>query len=446
MNRNILSGHELLVSLLVFLIFGSYGSAAIPIEEVLHRFQGGNDGALPEAGLVADQAGNLYGTTYNGGRESGLCQADDGCGTVFQLKPPATPGAAWTESVIYKFGPFAHPAASLIIDGAGNLYGTTPFAGEFNSGTVFQLKPPATTGGVWTGKILYSFAGGNDGSEPVAGLVFDKGGNLYGTTQFGGGGPCMIFQQGSGCGTVFRLTPPSAQGGSWTESVLYSFEPYNDYPAASLILDPQGNLYGSTAGDQSASFGTVFQLAPPTTQGGFWTQTTLHSFGSVDEDGVTPYAGLTFDKKGNLYGTTSEGGADVPECSGTFGCGTIFALERPADRGGAWKEKVLYAFKHGIDGANPESGLIFDCVGNLYGVTGGPRLGFNGTVFKLKPPASQNGAWTEVTLHEFGNGSDGYEPGGALIFGGRSLLGTTSAGGGNCSFPFSCGIVFEVIP
>jgi len=121
-------------------------------------------------------------------------------------------------------------------------------------------------------------------------------------------------------------------------------------------------------------------------------------------------------------------------------------LERPADPGGAWKEKVLYAFKHGIDGANPESGLIFDCVGNLYGVTGGPRLGFNGTIFKLKPPASQNGAWTEVTLHEFGNGSDGYEPGGALIFGGRSLLGTTSAGGGNCSFPFSCGIVFEVIP
>jgi uncharacterized repeat protein (TIGR03803 family) len=445
MNRNLFFLRGPRILLLVILIFGNSAMAALPIENILHHFQGGTDGAVPLAGLVADQFGNLYGTTFRGGLTSGLCQADNGCGTVFQLSPPAISGAAWTESVIYAFGPFDHPSAGLVIDPEGNLYGTTTAGGMSGNGTVFQLKPPTTLGGAWSQSTLYSFAGGSDGAVPVAGLALDSKGNLYGTTQFGGGGPCAVFQQGSGCGTVFLLTPP-AQGGSWSETVLYSFEPYNDYPEASLIIDSQGTLYGTTTGDQSASFGTVFQLSPPTNSGRAWTQTTLYGFGFAENDGVTPYAGLIFDNQGNLYGTTSEGGVYVRPCAKTLGCGTVFELKRPAPSGGAWTEKVLYNFRNKGDGAEPQNGLTFDKAGNLYGVTGGPYLGFNGTVFKLIRPAELGTPWTEVNLHTFGNGNDGYEPGGPLIFDKGSLLGTTSGGGGKCSFPVTCGTVFELVP
>jgi uncharacterized repeat protein (TIGR03803 family) len=445
MNRNLLRCYELLAPFLVALILATCAVGASSTEKLLHHFQGGNDGAVPLAGLVADQAGNLYGTTFWGGLESGECLGDDGCGTVFQLKPPALPNGAWSENVIYRFGPFDHPSAGLIIDREGNLYGTTAYGGPSGDGIVFQLKPPATPGGSWSERTLYNFAGGDDGATPLAALVFDSKGNLYGTTQFGGGGPCAIFQQGSGCGTVFELTPPTTPDGAWSEAVLYSFAPYNDYPMAGLVFDPQGNLYGTTTGDQTASFGTVFQLTPPAAPGASWTQTTLHTFGFVDQDGVTPYAGLILDRKGNIYGTTSQGGAYVSECLDTFGCGTVFELESPANSG-PWTEKILYNFANGRDGAEPENGLIFDRAGNLYGVTGGPHLGFNGTVFSLVPPAKPNSAWTEITLHVFGKGNDGYEPGGALIFGKNSLIGTTSAGGGKCSYPSSCGIVFEIVP
>jgi uncharacterized repeat protein (TIGR03803 family) len=445
MKRNILARYELLTSLLIVLILGSYASAAGPTEKVLHHFQGGSDGAVSFSGLVADQAGNLYGTTFYGGLQDGMCLGSDGCGTVFQLKARAGLGAKWAERVIYQFGPFDHPSAGLIVDQEGNLYGTTTYGGPSGDGTIFQLKPPSQSGGVWTENTLYNFAGGNDGATPVAALVFDSKGNLYGTTQFGGGGPCVVFQQGTGCGTVFELSPPTTKGGAWTETVLYSFAPENDYPMASLILDSYGNLYGTTTGDQTASFGTVFQVAPPVAPGAAWTQTTLYSFGFVKNDGITPYAGVTFDKKGNLFGTTSGGGVLAQQCTNTMGCGTIFELEPPVGSG-AWTEKVVHNFKGGFDGEDPENGLIFDRAGNLYGVTGGPHIGYNGTVFAMRVPAVPGTDWKVITLHVFGNGNDGYEPGGALIFGTGSLFGTTSAGGGKCSLPTSCGIVFELVP
>jgi hypothetical protein len=423
--------------------------------QVIYRFHGDEDAAYPFAGLVADKDGNFYGTSYRGGRETGMCQADDGCGTVFQMKPPAKRGGAWTENVIYEFGPFAHPSASIIIDPAGNLYGTTPYAGKSDNGTVFELKRPSAPDGAWTHITLYSFAGGDDGSEPVSSLVFDQAGNLYGTTEFGGGGPCEVFQQGSGCGTVFELIPPPKAGGAWKESLLYRFEPANDYPLAGLIFDSQGNLYGTTAGDQSASFGTVFELAPPAEGAGSWTQTTLYDFGSFRNDGNSPGGNLIFDAKGNLFGTTIAGGSDhASQCEALpyVGYGTVFELERPANPGSGWNETILYAFKNGSDGACPFAALVRDSAGKLYGTASGGgsdvgvcgEIGGCGTVFQLKPSKS---GWTELTLHEFQAGLDGLEPLSTLIFdNGGVLLGTTAGGGGTCAFTIPCGTVFSRVP
>jgi uncharacterized repeat protein (TIGR03803 family) len=416
-------------------------------EEILYRFQGGTDGALP-SGLVADKHGNLYGTTNRGGLDSGLCQADEGCGTVFQLRPPSEPGGVWSESVIYDFGPFAHPLAGVTLDAAGNLYGAAPYSGTSDNGIVFELKPPAKAGGLWTESTLYSFAGGEDGSTPVASLVFDRKGNLYGTTEFGGGGGCTIAQQGSGCGTVFELTPPTTPDLPWTETVLYRFAPFNDYPMAGLIFDSQGNLYGTTAGDQSASFGTVFELTPPASQGGAWNETTLYLFGSSRQDGITPYSEVIFDKLGNLYGTTNQGGNRGAECR--TGCGTVFELSAS---GAGWTESILYSFVGAADGAYPYAGVIADDSGNLYGTTfyGGSQSGYCqeiggcGTVFLLRPPA-HGGASTETVLYRFVAGSDGQGPQATLTFRKRSLLGTTTHGGGACAFPFTCGTVFELLP
>jgi uncharacterized repeat protein (TIGR03803 family) len=436
-----------LTLLVAILMFAGSSLAAGPKEKTIYHFQGGSDGAIPFSNLVADKAGNLYGTTLYGG--TGNC--GDGCGTVFQLKPPHRAGGVWTETVLYNFVPYAHSEAGLILDPAGNLYGTTYSGGQLQNGTVFELKPPSKRGGAWIEKTLYSFAGGKDGSGSIAGLIFDSKGNLYGTTQYGGTGKCTQFQRPNGCGTAFQLRPPTKKGGPWIESVLYSFTDQEDgsYPAAALILDSAGNLYGTSVGDQTNSDGAVFQLAPPAEKGGAWTETTLYSFGFVDRDGIAPYGGLIFDTQGNLYGTTSQGGNNLKTCASTqtFGCGTIFELEPTAQSDGAWKEKVLYRFKDGSDGEFPQAGLLADHAGNFYGTSGGPFVGGNGTVFKLNPPPPFGHSWTLTTLHTFGKGDDGYSPSGAVIVGdGGALLGMTSAGGGKCLVPPSCGIAFELVP
>jgi uncharacterized repeat protein (TIGR03803 family) len=438
--------HSVIALLFAVSLLPSNLSAAGPQEKVLYAFQGGTDGALANGNLVADKNGNLYGTTYRGGLTSGLCEPDEGCGVVFELKPPAKSGGAWTESVIYRFGPYAHPAAGLALDSAGNLYGTTQAAGTSNNGTVFQLMAPAKSGGAWTENTLYNFAGGQDGASPVANLIFDDKGNLYGTTQFGGGGPCTVFQQGNGCGTVFELTRPTAPSTSWTETILYSFIPANDYPVAGLIRDASGNLYGTTEGDQSASFGTVFELSPPTNSGDPWTQTTLYFFGSVEHDGITPFGGVISDAQGNLYGTTNQGGVISPVCTSRLGCGTVFELARPTDPASNWSEKTLYSFADGVDGALPYAGVVADKAGNLYGTTyyGGDRG--NGIVFELQPPVMQGGPWTEAILHRFAGGSDGQGPDAPLLITNKGLFGSTAQGGGTCAFPFTCGTIFQVVP
>jgi uncharacterized repeat protein (TIGR03803 family) len=403
------------VLILTMNLFGTSGWAAT--QTVLHSFGNGTDGAYLYAGLIIDGAGNLYGTTQEGGAY--------GFGTVFELTPEA--GGGWTENVLYSFNnngtDGVEPYAGLIFDGAGNLYGTTFVGGTYNGGTVFELTPQA--GGGWTEKVLYSFgANGADGDQPYAGLIFDGAGNLYGTTYDGG-----TYD----AGTVFELTPQA--GGGWTENVLHTFNDNGTdgyLPLGGLILDAAGNLYGTTqhgpSRKRNGCCGTVFELTPQT--GGGWTEKVLYSFGG--KHGNEPNGGLVFDGAGNLYGTTIEGG--------TYSSGTVFELTPEA--GGGWTEKVLHSFGNGTDGIGPRGSLVFDGAGNLYGTTydGGTYYLYGGTVFKLTPKVG--GSWTEKVLHSFGNGTDGDQPYANLIFDAAgTLYGTTYVGG-----TYNRGTVFEITP
>jgi uncharacterized repeat protein (TIGR03803 family) len=235
-------------SICILILLVSSIIAAAQHEKVLHAF--GNesgDGALPSGGLIADAAGNFYGTTVVGG-------ANDN-GTVYELSPPVPSNPRWTETVLYSFtggADGAAPYGNLAIDGLGNLYGTTNAGGNQNCfggcGTVIELSPPAVQGGSWTETTIYTFSG-NDGALPSAGLVFDVAGNLYSTTELGGVGSCSP-QIAPGCGTVFELSPPTAAGGAWTESILYSFAGGNDGagPSAPVVFDSAGVMYGMTGG------------------------------------------------------------------------------------------------------------------------------------------------------------------------------------------------------
>jgi uncharacterized repeat protein (TIGR03803 family) len=338
------------------------------------------------------------------------------------------------------------PDATLIFDAAGNLYGTTNVGGDYGDGTVFELTPKQ--GGGWTEKKLHNFYSygynGKDGANPIGGLIFDAAGNLYGTTELGGDYPCYGDY---GCGTVFELMP--TEGGGWTEKKLHNFGNGTDGtgPTAGLIFDAAGNLYGTTLNGGAYGVGTVFEMTP--TEGGGWTERVLRSFGPPNgngRDGFAPYAGLVFDAAGNLYGTTREGG--------TYGYGTVFELT-PTE-GGGWTEKKLHNFNYnGTDGFYPQTNLIFDVAGNLYGTTyeGGdypcPSIDGThgcGTVFEMTP---SGGGWTEKKLHNFrNNGTDGTYPVSSLIFDGAgNLYGTTYYGGDYpCYYGLGCGTVFELTP
>jgi uncharacterized repeat protein (TIGR03803 family) len=319
------------------------------------------------------------------------------------------------------------PYAGLIADSEGNFYGTTEFGGQSNQGTVFKVSP--SSGGGWTETVLYEFgASASDGAQPHGGLLFDSAGNLYGTTNFGGSANCAP----KGCGTVFKLAPGS---GTWSESVLYAFTGgiNGQDPNARLALDSQGNLYGTTLlggnlGKACASgCGTVFRLAP----GSSWQMVYAFNGGN---DGSSPYAGVTLDAKGNLYGTTSAGGS--------HGSGTVFELSPGSSDG--WTESVLHSFTGGADGKDPLGGVILDAAGNLYGTTfegGGP--GNYGVVFKLLP---RTGGWHEVVLHTFCN-SPAANPMAGLVFDAAgNLYGTTALGAPSRTCGGGCGTLFKLAP
>jgi uncharacterized repeat protein (TIGR03803 family) len=396
---------------------------AAPTLATLYSFTGGTDGNLPLAGLVADATGALYGTTSQGG--------NSGFGVAFKLTPPANVGDPWTQTVIHHFttntGDGFAREAPLIIDKAGNLYGTTAGGGTNRLGTVFELSPPAIQGGQWTETILFNFSG-TDGAEPLAGLIFDRTGNLYGTT-FGGGS--------RGQGTVFELVAPAIPGGAWTESVLYSFKFGADggNPLGGLVFDKAGSLYGTTemAGDircnDLGGCGVVFKLTPSGTQ---WTETVLHTF--EGPDGKCPVAGLVIDSAGSLYGTVEFGGLQ--------NFGVAFHLTPPVT-GNQWTYTVLHRFSGGQDGAIPATSLLLSKSGALYGTTtNGGQFNF-GTVFKLIPPSITGGQWTTRIVHNFAL-TDGSSPRGGLRFDPTgTLYGTTSEGGQNGS-ELTGGTVFQI--
>jgi uncharacterized repeat protein (TIGR03803 family) len=322
--------------------------------KTLFAFTGG-DGYGPYVGLIFDSVGNLYGTTFWGGAY--------GFGTVFRLSPNENGG--WTEKVVNSFNADGtdgyRPDAGLIFDQAGNLYGTTYSGGAHGDyGTVFKLA--RNSNGGWTESVIHSFNNdGTDGHEPAAGLIFDPPGNIYGTTYYGGA---------YDYGTVFKLARNS--DGGWTERVLHSFN--NDgadgyEPAAALIFDQAGSLYGTTPNGGAYDSGTVFQLTP--NGNGSWTEKVLYAF---DSNGFGPFASLIFDPAGNLYGTTLTDGAP--------NFGRVFKL-KPSMKGG-WKETVPHSFKD-HPGAYPYAGLILDGHGNLYGTTAGDGVKTWGSVFEITP-------------------------------------------------------------
>jgi uncharacterized repeat protein (TIGR03803 family) len=397
----------LLLAVFVQAVLGTQ-SAHAQTFTVLYNFAGPHirwDGAYPAGGLVQDAAGNFYGTTSSGGVPTKKCGY---CGTVFKLD------TAGNETVLHSFGKpgdGAMPQAGLIQDASGNLYGTTQKGGAYNFGTVFKVDT--------TGKetVLYSFAGGADGEYPLAALVGDGVGNVYGTTVGGGTSTAC----GGGCGTVFKLTPTTS--GYWKETLLHSFGGGEDgaNPTAGLIQDAAGNLYGTTEYGGSSNVGTVFKLD---TTG---SETVLYSFAG-GADGAYPYANLVRDTEGNFYGTTIYGGGSKACVLDT--CGTVFKLDATGT------ETVVHAFNQ-VDGWNPIAGLIRDVAGNLYGTTrqGGPSEA--GTVFKV----DQTG--TVTVLYSFPAGNDYRDPRdplGSLVLDAAGNLYTTASAGGT----FGDGIVFKL--
>ena len=412
------------------------------LENVLYSFcpAGGEcvDGARPSSAVIADSEGNLYGTTVSGG------PSDQG--TVFELSPPSNPGGAWTEKVLYNFcsqtnctDGFA-PLGPVLLDPYGNLYGTTYFGGNPNSpvcgssgcGVAFELTP--SVGGSWQYALLYTF-NGDDGMNPIGGVVFDvQQQNLYGVTQFGGSGST---------GVVFELSPNSGGTTPWTQTVLYPFSDAD--PLAGLAIDSQGNLYGGTnayafeltetppASGQwventlyqpqgadptyylgvlaldaqhniyataeiggPGGYGGVVQLTPPANIG-FWNENVIYGFTQNGPTGNDPSAGVVFDSRGNLYGTTATGSslACFP-----LGCGAVFELS-PPNGGGQWTSSILYAFT-GPDGVSPRASLLPDGKGNYYGTTqfGGAFGG--GVVFELSPVPTNTGVAMNANAPTYG--------------------------------------------
>ena len=307
-------------------------------ETVLYNFTGGSDGAYPEWSLTSDRAGNFYGTTNAGGL---------GYGTVFMLSPNGSGG--WNEAVLYSFSggdDGSTPSGPVIFDGAGNLYGTASAGGAYGYGVVFELSPAETS---WTESVLHSFSGGADGKFPVSGVIIDPAGNLYGTT-YNGWGIGTVFEMsqsrggwteqviyavetsGAGltmdvAGNIFSVTysevfelSPNGNGG-WAPTVIHTFTGYPKdgyYADTAPVLDKAGNLYGTTAEGGPDNGGTVYKLSPG--RNGEWTEKILHSFRGFKR-GNSPAAGIVFDEAGNIYGTTFWGGK--------HDWGTVYELVAP---------------------------------------------------------------------------------------------------------------------
>jgi uncharacterized repeat protein (TIGR03803 family) len=338
-------------------------------ETVLYSFGIGQFASGCGCSLVLDSAGNLYGVDLIG---------------VFELMRPTGSGDSWTLTYLFKF-PFDDPGdpdSGLIFDQAGNLYGVTAYGGDQGRGSVYELSPPASGSADWTETVLHNFGNGQHGVSPIGNLVM-IGTTLYGVTSAGGE---------SNQGAVFKLTPPLSGETNWSESVIYSFTGAADGGAPNAGLTAHGgDLFGTAlhGGDSTActsGCGVVFQLSP-STKGDPWSETVLYSFQNGN-DGSLPVSPVTFDSSGNLYATSGAGGGGSCDNGGNTGCGAIIQLAPPTMSGGAWTETTLHTFSGGnSDQGSNVSGLIFGRGQKLYGTTLGSNIGGggDGTVFAIVP-------------------------------------------------------------
>ena len=326
----------------------------------LYSFQGGSDGSDPQARVIIGPDGSLFGTTALGGTG---CNS---CGTIFNLRPQpfacSHAVCAWNKTVLYSFGrgDGSVPLGDIIFDQAGAIYGTASQGGGYGWGAVYKLTPSA---GSWTQSVLYNFTGGDDGANPVGGVIFDRSGRLHGAAYSGG----------LGGGVIFQLTPV---GSGWMDDTLYTFQSRGDGGGlwGGLISDQLGNLYGATLAFGSDGGGTVYELTPVGRSG--WEFTVLDSFTG---GGGPLNSSLVMDATGNLYGTTYNDGA--------HNFGSVFKLT-PSD--GGWTYTDLHDFTGGSDGGKPQSNVTFDANGNLYGTaseggTGSQCNGGCGVIWEITP-------------------------------------------------------------
>jgi uncharacterized repeat protein (TIGR03803 family) len=391
-------------------------------EQTIYNFGQLPDGKQPGANLVLDAQGNLYGTTMQGG-----AYGEGTVFKLSRTGGQWTETVLYNFCSAQGCTDGAQPDSGLIFDSAGNLFGTTLQGGAYGSalsgagiGVVFELS--SQQNGTWSETVLHSFGNGTDGKAPMGGVTVDGAGNLYGTTYQGGtgGSQCIV-----GCGTVFELTPGS--GGQWTETILYEFcsQPGctdGENPTSGITVDSAGNLFGTTTGgglDQT--LGLVFELAP--VMAGQWTFTVLYDF-QFSFDGYSPIGTLIQDKSGNLYGATEFGCGRLLPC---FNDGTVFKLTRGA--GNQWTETIVYALcaQGGcVDGSQPMPGIVFDRMGNIYGTTFAGGTSNSGNVFKLV--LQMDGTWQQSTLYSFQSFGNGYSPAGVVLDSSGNIYGLAQGG------------------
>lgn len=412
--------HHLLRRITAFcfaLVIASTHTVNAQTFSVLHKFTGGTDGAYPLAGLTIGPGGVLYGTAQYGGSHQG--------GVVFRMNQV---NSAWVFTPIYQFtggSDGLRPIGGVVFGSGGALYGTTQQGGVNNNGVVFALRPPSTfcrsISCTWNERVLHAFTGVPDGFYPEnEKLLFDGAGNIYGTTGEGGA---------HGGGTVFALSPSG--GGQYTESILYNFSgPDGAYPAAGVIFDAAGNLYGTTSAGGTGrgcqlGCGTAYQLTP---SNGGWQENVLvnFDFGRAGlEGGIYPYSGLVADASGNLYGTTIYSGQNSLN-------GIVYKL---APSNGTFTPSLAFAFP---SSCQPYGGVTMDSAGNFFGIC---LSAGSGSVFEL---TNCSQSCVMIDLHDF-DGFDGLMPYGTPVLDGNgNLYGTTQYGGLNYNCNLGCGVVWEI--
>jgi uncharacterized repeat protein (TIGR03803 family) len=383
--------------------------SAATTERVIYSFPEGSD---PLGARLVYLSGRFYGTIPSGGNTA----CTNGCGSVFELAPQS--GGGWNFSTLYSFtggSDGGGPTGKLVLDKSGNLYGAAAVGGANQYGAVFKLTP--TSSGPWTETTIHSFVPGtSDGAQPASGLTIDASGNLYGSTPFGGV---------HGIGAVYQLSPNA--DGSWSESLLYSFnvKPDGQQPDAEVTFDASGNLYGTTYYGGRDNIGTVYELSPAS--GGGWTEKVIFDFDPLN--GRSPQGPVSLDSAGNVYGTTSLGGEN--------GVGTVFELTPNSD--GSWSFLLIHEFGPN-DGRIPNGELTPGVPGVFYGATSSGGTDDQGIVYGVQ--LGSNGQWTERVIYSFDHLKDGFWPQSGVLFGpGKALFGVAGTGGAT-----GAGAIFELTP